>query len=51
MFHSQKWATQIQTYFSIHSNAVVSELILESRMREIRLSGLNGGPLCGKYCL
>ena len=51
MFHSQKWAKQLQTYFSIHGNAAVSELILESHVRGIRLRGLNGGPLCGIYCL
>ena len=44
MFQTQHWATQLQTSFSSHSsNIAVRQLVLESRMREIRLSGLSGG--------
>ena len=42
MFQTQSWPTQLHTAFSSHSN-MASQLLLESRMREIRLSGLNGG--------
>ena len=46
MFHSQKWVSQLQTYFSIHGNAVVSELILESRMlRNSLVRFKRGSPL------